>query len=195
MIVGFLRHRIQLHYWCPQKHNLFSILLTEIYISTNLTFLNFSTLFLPYFYGKNERTLPRDPQSSDFSLSAPLINLLSLTLLLHYCMQQGPSWQSNSSSASQEIPRNLWNPKVHCRIHKCPLNVPTLNQTYPVHEPTSHFLNNYLNIIILPSTPGSSKWSVYYISNNSVTQSCSSQNARLTNQMRSTSVTWRRVEF
>jgi len=27
-------------------------------------------------------------------------------------MEQDPSWEANSSSASQEMPRILWNPKV-----------------------------------------------------------------------------------
>jgi len=62
-----------------------------------------------------------------------------LTYLITHSMQHSPSWEANRFSASQEIPRVLWNPKVHYRIHKCPPPIPILSQLVPVHTATSHF--------------------------------------------------------
>jgi len=42
-------------------------------------------------------------------------------------MEQSPSWEANWSAASQEIPRILWNPKVHHRTHQRTPPVPILS--------------------------------------------------------------------
>ena len=44
--------------------------------------------------------------------------------LFTYLLHGAESWEANQFSASQEIPRILWNPNVYYRIQKCPLPVP-----------------------------------------------------------------------
>jgi len=48
-------------------------------------------------------------------------------------MEQSPSREAKCFSASQEVPRILWNPKVHCHIHKSPLPLSLLSHINPVH--------------------------------------------------------------
>ena len=84
---------------------------------------------------------------------------------VHYRIYKSPPLVpilGKRSWASQEIPRILWNPKVRYRIYKSPPLVPILSQFNPVHSSPSHFLKIRF-VIILPSTPGSCKWSRYLV--------------------------------
>jgi hypothetical protein len=69
--------------------------------------------------------------------------------------------EANSFSVSQEISRIVQNPTAHYHIHNSLTPVPILSQLEPVHKTTSYSLNIHF-IIILPSTPGSLKWSLFY---------------------------------
>jgi hypothetical protein len=62
--------------------------------------------------------------------------------------------QSNSNS---EIPL-VWKPNVHYHVHKSPSLVPILNKINPVHS--LHLVSARSNLILPPSIPRSSKWSV-----------------------------------
>jgi hypothetical protein len=71
-------------------------------------------------------------------------------------MEPSSSWEANSHSASQKIPRLLWNPKVHCRdqnachlsmfLARCMKSTPS----YPT--------SRRCYIIIHPSTFRSYEW-------------------------------------
>ena len=50
-------------------------------------------------------------------------------------LKQNPSWETNRFSASQEILRVIWNPKVHYGIHNNPQNFPIPSPINPLLSP------------------------------------------------------------
>ena len=121
--------------------------------------------FMAYFYNlKMEKALSSEKlvnihHNKLHGVCQEVSTVSLLTYFLTYSMEQSPTWGANRFSARQEIPHILWNSRVHYRSHKCPPPVPFLRHINPVYALTSHFLKIRLNII-LPSTSGSSKWSL-----------------------------------
>jgi len=76
-------------------------------------------------------------------------------------MEQILSWDANSRSASVEIPRLLWDPKFHCRVHKSPPLIPILSQMH-MHAVLIilPYFPNIHSTVVFPSTPVSSEWSL-----------------------------------
>ena len=80
--------------------------------------------------------------------------------ILNYSVGQSPSWKAKRFSASQEIPRILWNPKVLYSIHKCPPLVLIVNRSIQSIPP--HTIS-WRSILILSShLRVSPKWSLSF---------------------------------
>jgi len=63
-------------------------------------------------------------------------------------MQHSPSWEAKNHSASQEIPLDLYNPKVHYHVHKSSTLAPILRQKHPVHTYPPYVPKIHSNIIL-----------------------------------------------
>ena len=72
------------------------------------------------------------------------------TTYVNNCMQHNPSWEADSSPASQEIHRILRKPEVHYHLPQIPPLVPHLSQISPRTNPiclrTTLILSSHLRI-------------------------------------------------
>jgi hypothetical protein len=65
----------------------------------------------------------------------------------HSLVELSPSWETASCAATQELPRIVWIPNVHYRVHKSPPLVPALSQINPIHTILSYLSKIHFNIV------------------------------------------------
>ena len=128
---------------------------TRLYILANR---KFRRILRTVFRDRSKQPITSSKSFCTTDANTHLLTYL-INYLLTYSMEQSPSWEANWFSASQEIPHILWNPKIHSSIQRRPPPFPILSQPNSVLTFTSHFLNIHLNIVV-PSMPGSPKWSL-----------------------------------
>jgi hypothetical protein len=61
-------------------------------------------------------------------------------------MEMGPSHGANSCSATQKVPKILYNPMYHYRFHKRLQFFPFLSQINPVYDLSSYFCDIHFDI-------------------------------------------------
>jgi hypothetical protein len=67
------------------------------------------------------------------------LQLLRVWILRTNYLNLSP-WERKGISVCQEIPRPLWNSKLHYHVHKGPPLIPFQKQVNPVHNSTSYFI-------------------------------------------------------
>jgi hypothetical protein len=69
-----------------------------------------------------------------------LVPISETTILLYNSMKPSHSWEAASFSSTQKFCNILWNPKVHCRVHKSSQMFPIFSKINPVRTFPSHLI-------------------------------------------------------
>jgi hypothetical protein len=67
-------------------------------------------------------------------------------------MELRPSWEAANFAATEELPRILWDLKVHCRVQESHPLVPILSQINPIHIILPYLSKIHFNIVPPPTS-------------------------------------------
>jgi hypothetical protein len=102
----------------------------------------------------NAKLSGRIVQRHESSTMATIMGSRLLIITNADCMEQSLSWETNRRPTliCQEIPRLLWNPKFHDRVHNSPPTVPIQRHMNPVQTLPHYLLMAHFNIILPPTS-------------------------------------------